>query len=213
VNRLRIRFTRGTEIKFISHLDVIRVWHRALRRAGVTLAYSEGFNPHPKLSLAAPLALGVTGEAELMDVYLVQPMSPHAFTSLMQPCLPQGLEIAQVFNVGLTLPSLQSQLRFAEYTVRVPAADEDTLRLAIIMLMRKETLPWQHQRDTGVKIYDLRRLIDNIKILGYDCGIATISMILRCDGEGAGRSEQVTRALGLDTPLDIHRNRLILQTS
>jgi hypothetical protein len=115
--------------------------------------------------------------------------------------------------VALTLPSLQSQLRFAEYTVRVAVPDEDALGLAVISLMEKETLPWQHQRDTGVKIYDLRHLIDSVSISGYDNGVATINMILRCDGEGAGRPEQVTRALGLDTPLDIQRNRLILQTS
>jgi radical SAM-linked protein len=73
MNRLRIRFGRGQELKFISHLDLTRLWHRALRRAGVALAYSEGFNPHPRLSLAAPLQLGATSEAELMDVYTLEP--------------------------------------------------------------------------------------------------------------------------------------------
>ena len=72
-------------LKFISHLDLIRVWQRVFRRAGVALAYSEGFNPHPRLSLAAPLALGVTGEAELMDVYTVQPLSNHAFAAMVAP--------------------------------------------------------------------------------------------------------------------------------
>ena len=70
MNRLRVKFKRGLEVKLISHLDIIRLWHRALRRAGVELAYSEGFSPHPKISLAAPLALGVTSQAELMDVFI-----------------------------------------------------------------------------------------------------------------------------------------------
>ena len=71
MQRLRIRFSRGEELKFISHLDIIRLWERALRRARIGLAYSEGFSPHPRISLAAPLSLGITSDAELMDVVLV----------------------------------------------------------------------------------------------------------------------------------------------
>jgi radical SAM-linked protein len=80
MQRLRVKFSRGDEIKFISNLDLMRLWQRALRRAGMPLAYSEGFNPHPRISLAAPLPLGVTGEAELMDIVLSRPVSPHFFT-------------------------------------------------------------------------------------------------------------------------------------
>ena len=68
MNRLRVRFKRGEEIKFISHLDLIRVWQRAFRRAVVMLAYSEGFNPHPRISLASPLALGITAEADAKKI-------------------------------------------------------------------------------------------------------------------------------------------------
>jgi len=121
MNRLRVRFRRNAEIRYISHLDIIRVWQRSLRRAGIALAHSEGFNPRPRLSLAAPLPLGVTSEAELMDVYLLERISPQAFMSLVQPCLPPGLEIMQAFNIGLTLPALQAQMRFAEYCVKVAA--------------------------------------------------------------------------------------------
>ena len=58
--RLRIKFSRGEQLKFLSHLDLMRLWERALRRAGINPAYSEGFSPHPRISLAAPLAVGVT---------------------------------------------------------------------------------------------------------------------------------------------------------
>ncbi|MBA7542465.1 hypothetical protein ES705_34786 [subsurface metagenome] len=66
MQRLRIRFCRGQEVKFISHLDILRLWQRALHRAGISVAYSEGFSPHPRISLAAPLPIGVTSQAELM---------------------------------------------------------------------------------------------------------------------------------------------------
>ncbi|KPK23033.1 MAG: hypothetical protein AMJ70_04475, partial [Dehalococcoidia bacterium SG8_51_3] len=72
MQRLRIKYCRGEELKYISHLDIMRLWQRALNRAGISLAYSEGFHPHPKISLAAPLAIGVTSEAELMDVTLTR---------------------------------------------------------------------------------------------------------------------------------------------
>jgi radical SAM-linked protein len=187
------------------------VWQRAFRRAGVMLAYSEGFNPHPRLSLAAPLALGVTGEAELMDVYTVQPLSNHAFAAMVAPELPAGLEIAQVYSMPLEAPTLQAQIRFAEYEIRVVSPDSDSLKSSIDSLMASESLPWQHQRDTGIKSYDLRKLIDSLWIAGESDGIITLGMKLRCDSGGAGRPEQVVRALGLDTPLAIHRIKLILQ--
>jgi radical SAM-linked protein len=60
MQRLRITFARGKELKYISHLDLMRLWQRALRRADIPLAYSQGFSPHPRLSIAAPLAIGVT---------------------------------------------------------------------------------------------------------------------------------------------------------
>ncbi|MEJ2739412.1 MAG: TIGR03936 family radical SAM-associated protein, partial [Dehalococcoidia bacterium] len=52
MQRLRVRFGRGDEIKYISHLDLMRFWERAIRRSGLSLAYTEGFNPHPRISLA-----------------------------------------------------------------------------------------------------------------------------------------------------------------
>jgi radical SAM-linked protein len=211
MNRLRIRFRRGEELKFISHLDLIRVWQRAFRRAGVDLAYSEGFNPHPRLSLAAPLALGVTGEAELMDVYTVKAMSGQAFCSLVSFQLPAGLEIVQVMTIPLDAPALQAQLRFAEYEVKVQTPHPETMKAVLDNLLALESLPWQHQRDTGVKSYDLRKLIDGLCLVSSADGQAVIGMRLRCDTGGAGRPEQVVKALGLDEPLSIHRTRLILQ--
>ena len=80
MQRLRIRFSRGEDVKYISHLDLIRLWQRALNRAGIPLTYSRGFNPHPQISMALALAMGVTSEAELMDIYVDKFISPHNFT-------------------------------------------------------------------------------------------------------------------------------------
>lgn len=212
--RLRVRFKRGAEVKFISHLDLIRLWHRALRRAGVELAYSEGFSPHPRISLAAPLALGITSDNELMDVLVSGYISPHAFTAGVGRQLPPGVEIVQAYQIAPTLPSLQSQVRYAEYLVEVRAeAGPEKVTRALSSLLSRESLPWQHQRDTGTRSYDLRRLIDDLWLNGCQGDIASIGMRLRCDSAGSGRPEQVIKALGLAEPQSIHRTRLILKTS
>lgn len=213
MNRLRVRFKRGEEIKFISHLDLIRVWQRAFRRAGVELAYSEGFNPHPRISLASPLALGITAEAELMDVYTVKPLSNHAFMAMVVPQLPAGLSISQVFPMPMEVPPLQAQVRFAEYEVKVESPDFELLKQKVAGLLACEVFPWQHRRDTGIKSYDLRKLIDNLWLVSSENGLAVLGMRLRCDSEGAGRPEQVVKALGLDIPLSTRRTKLLLQSS
>ncbi len=212
MQRLRVRFARGEAIKFISHLDLMRLWQRALRRAGMPLAYSGGFNPHCRMSLAAPLPIGVTSEAELMDILIKKWVSPHFLTSALSEQLPAGIEIRQVYPVSLTLPSLQAQVRFAEYRVEVETEEKD-IEAKIASLLSLKQLPWQHQRDTGPKSYDLRALIDDLWLINFQPPGGTIGMRLRCDSGGSGRPEQVTAALGFSHyPRSIHRTKLILET-
>src|SRR4030042_1664252 len=117
MQRLRLKFSRGEELKFLSHLDLMRVWERALRRTGLPLAYSEGFTPHPQIALAAPLSVGVTSQAELMDVVLSRWIPPQSFTAQIEQQLPRGIELLETWPVGPKVPSLQSQVRFVEYRV------------------------------------------------------------------------------------------------
>jgi radical SAM-linked protein len=214
MQRLRVRFGRSEEIKYISHLDLMRFWERALRRAGLPLAYTEGFNPHPKISLAAPLSVGVTSEAELMDVYFTRWDSPNIFMNRMKDQLPEGIQLMGVLPVGLNIPSLQSQVRFAEY--RVTAVSEgDTaipdIEQAIGSLLAAQELPWHHYRDTGVRHYDLRALIDTVWLIESTGDTYVLGMRLRCDSSGTGRPEQVIKALGFNNhPASIHRTGLLL---
>jgi radical SAM-linked protein len=209
---LRLKFFRGEEIKYISHLSLMRLWERALRRAEVPLAYSEGFSPHPKLSLAAPLPIGVTSEAELMDIILNKPFSPYSLICNMAQQLPHGIDIIEVQQLPLGTPSLQSQLRYAEYRVEIKAEKSfEEMQSAIVKILRTESLPWQHMRDTGMRHYDLRALIEHLWVVGWHGSIFTLGMRLRCGGKGSGRPEQVTLALGMtDYPYSIHRTRLLL---
>ncbi len=200
-------------MKFISHLDIIRLWERALRRAQIPVAYSEGFNPHPRISLAAPLAVGVTSETELMDVFITKLVSPHWFTSMASRQLPPGIEILGVYQMAPTMPSLQSQVRQVEYVIEVETEKEEKdIELAISSLLSAERLPWHHLRDTGQRSYDLRALIDDLWLIDWHHAYCTIGMRLRCDSSGSGRPEQVASALGFaHYPQSIHRTRLILE--
>lgn len=213
MQRLRVKFYRGQEIKFISHLDLMRLWQRACHRAGIPLAYTEGFSHHPKISLAAPLAIGVTSQAELMDVMLSKGVSPHFFTSALNQELPRGAGILKAQIVALSEPSLQSLVRQTEYETTVetekgqPEIEENLSRL-----LKIEHLPWQHLRDTGPRHYDLRALINDLWLIKLNPPFCTIGMRLRCDSGGSGRPEQVTQALGFSRyPEVVHRTKLILK--
>jgi len=214
MQRLRVKLSRGEEIKFISHLDIMRLWERALRRAQIPLAYSEGFSPHPRLSLAAPLPVGVTSEAEFMDVFVLKLVSPHWFTTAASRQLPPGIEILGVYQIALSMPSLQSKVRYAEYRVEVETEKgPEDIESVISSLLSLEHLPWHHQRDTGRRNYDLRALIDALWLIDWRHPYCTIGMRLRCDSGGSGRPEQVASALGFTGyPQSIHRTKLILAT-
>jgi radical SAM-linked protein len=214
MQRLRIRFNRGEELKFISHLDIMRLWQRALHRAGIPLAYTEGFSPHPRISLAAPLALGLTGQNELMDVFCAKRVSPHSFSAAVSQQLPSGIEISQVHMIAPTLPSLQSQVSHAEYEVKLETdKDQTAIKAALASLLSAKELPWHHKRDTITRNYDLRALIDDLWLIEWRSGYCTIGMRLRCDSNGSGRPEQVAMALDFSHPTSIHRTKLILRTS
>jgi len=211
MHRLRLKFGRGPQLKFLSHLDLMRLWERVFRRSGVDLAYSEGFSPHPRISLAAPLALSVTSKAELMDIFLNRRTTPDNFLQKVAPQLPDGISIIDIQPVSLEAPSLQSRLRFAEYEVQVES-QQVTMDIegSLKSLLALDTLPWHHTRDTGERFYDLRTLLDDLWVVGEKEAVHTIGMRLRCDSSGSGRPEQVIKALGISgRPSSIERTKLI----
>ncbi len=212
MQRLCVTFGRGEGLKYISHLDLMRLWQRTLSRAEIPLTYSQGFSPHPRLSLAAPLAIGVTSSAEIMDIQLERRVSPHFFLKTVTEQLPEGIEISEIVETGPKSPSLQSLVSSAEYNVVIESnRSQEEIEEVILSLLAKETLPWQHMRNKEIRKYDLRALIDDLWLVEWHPSECTLGMLLRCDNKGSGRPEQVTLALGFpDTPRSIHREKLIL---
>ncbi len=90
---IRAKFTRGEKVRFISHLDILRVFERALRRARLPVRYSEGYNPRPAIVFGLPLPVGVTSEAEYADFELTQKIMPREFLKALSMQLPDGLKL------------------------------------------------------------------------------------------------------------------------
>jgi len=210
VQRIRVTFTRGDELKYITHLDLMRCWERALRRADVPVAYSEGFTPHAQISLAAPLPVGTTSGGELMDVVLAERLAPAELAVRASEQLPAGIHIVACEEVALHLPSVQAAVRFADYHVDVPADDAGAVAGAVEAFLAAASVPWEHRRDDEVRSYDIRALVQDIRVEPADGPCLRLKMRLRSDNSGAGRPEQVAAALGLAAPLRIHRTGLVL---
>ena len=211
VQRLRVTFARGEPLRFISHLDLQRFWERALRRAGVAVAYTEGFTPHPMIALGSPLPLGITGGAELLDVVLSERTDPEQFRIRLQDKLPDGVAISQVREAPLDAPSIQSQLCAAEFQLTLPpGADPDNVERSVAGLMAAESWPMEQQREKGVKRYDLRPLIEWLR-LDRAADPPVLLMRLRAEPSATGRADQVASALGLSDAVRIHRLGLILR--
>ena len=213
LQRLRITFARDAAARYITHLDVMRMWERALKRAALPVQYSQGFTPRPRIALAAPLAVGMTSQCELLEIRCAERIPLRRPLQSLSPQLPPGFRILDLREVPAGHPSLQSMLRAATYEItlsddRPPQA----WAAAIDDLLARETLPWEHQRGDETRRYDLRRLIFSLALLRAGSGEVVLQAELRNDETGSGRPEQVARALGLEAePLRVHRTALRLE--
>lgn len=212
VQRLRITFGAEGPLRYVSHLDLMRVWERVCKRAGLPLSQSKGFSPRPKIALAAPLAVGVTSECELLDVLLDERVALEDALLGLTAQLTPGLTVRRLTESAVKQPSLQSMLRAANYDVAVSdPRSADEWRAAIAEMLSAGSIPWSHQRGKETKEYDLRPLVLDLTLISADGSRAMLAMRLRNDERGAGRPEQVARALGaIHEPDRIHRTALEL---
>jgi len=204
--RIRVNFAKTSAMRFTGHLDLFRTWERTIRRAGLPLAYSQGFNPHPKIALACALPLGFTSQAEVIDIWLEADGDLSAVQAALEKAAPPGIQIQSIEEVDARLPALQTVVDSAEYEITLleacPRLDE---RLAT--LLASETLPRQRRG----KDYDLRPLILSVERLENDprSGFARMRAALAAREGATGRPEELLDALGID-PLAarVHRTKL-----
>lgn len=121
---MMVVFEKGEALRYIGHLDLMRTMQRALRRSGLPIRYSNGFNPHIRLSFAAPLSVGVVGLRELMEVPLEDGTGEDAFLTGMNAVLPACLRIRQCRAVEDGFPALMSLVAGSRYLIRMPLCTE-----------------------------------------------------------------------------------------
>ncbi|MGE5252245.1 MAG: TIGR03936 family radical SAM-associated protein [Bacteroidota bacterium] len=207
--RLRITFAKQGALRYTGHLDLHRIWERAARRADLPLAYSQGFHPQPKLSLAAALPLGFSSRCEVLDMRLTLELPLDGLTERIQAAVPSGLQILKVEPVDEKLPALQTLVEQAEYEARLtdPVNPADLAR-RISALLAEPAL----QRERRGKSYDLRPLIGSLSMDTAPEGQVCLHMQLSARAGATGRPEEVLDQLGIaPETARIERLRLIFR--
>ena len=207
--RIRVTFAKTEPMRFTSHLDLHRAWERLLRRAGIPVTFSQGYNPRPRIQLASPLPLGITSRCEVIDIWLVnESHAPDSVKSRLIQVQPPGIEVQEIEIVDPDSPPLQKKVHAAEYTVAL--LDRTTnLDHKIETLLNSEAILRQRRG----KSYDLRPLIREL-ILSPEGDINSIQIFMRLNAQegGTGRPEEVLLALDIQPEnTRIERTRLVFQ--
>lgn len=207
--RARITFTKQGALRYTGHLDLHRLWERAMRRAELPLSYSQGFHPQPKISLASALPLGFSSLGEVLDVRLNEDMSTEDIATRLKDSLPMDIKITGVEIVDEQAPALQTQVLSAAYNVHLTEpVDGSELTRKAGELMMSESLP----RERRGKFYDLRPLIEMLSVVTDANGTVWLRMTLSAREGATGRPEEVLNALGIEPEYTrIERTRLIFQ--
>ncbi|MDY6291395.1 MAG: TIGR03936 family radical SAM-associated protein [Succiniclasticum sp.] len=164
--KLRFQITKEKEIRFISHLEYVRTIGRAIRRAKLPAAYSQGFNPHMKYSLASALGVGVVSYAEFVELELAEPVNPLAAAEAFMKALPRGIRVLAVDAVETNAPALMSVAGGAEYRVTIPWTWD--IASAVDDFNRAETVMFEKQAPKAkekVKKIDVKFYISNLSAI------------------------------------------------
>ncbi len=124
MNRYIIRFSKEGYIKYTSHLDMLRLFKRAFKKTRILLAYSQGFNPHPKMGFAQPLSLGYTSKCELLEFETTKAFEPQEIKERLTSVMPEGVELLDCRKLDTDVKSLASAVTEAEYEVIFPVSSD-----------------------------------------------------------------------------------------
>ncbi|HEY79799.1 MAG TPA: DUF2344 domain-containing protein [Caldilineae bacterium] len=208
VQRLRLTYSKTGDARYIGHLDLARFWERVFRRVDLPLAYSHGFHPQPRIQFASALPVGVTGEREMLDVWLTQRIEADAWSEPIARNLPPGFAILDLREVDLQLPAMQASLRQAIYRVCWQEINQEELTVRVKELLAHNEIPRSRFKKPH-KTYDLRPRILTIDLLPETPGC--VRMTLQAGSQNNARVSEVIDAMGLsETPHKITRERLIL---
>lgn len=187
----RFKFTKGPQVKFIGHLDVMQTFQRTIKRANLPIAYSQGFNPHQLLSFASPLSLGYTSEGEYGDFKLTQPMDTKELMERLNNTMPNGMVIKEIIplkeNTKNTMASLEGgrYMAFFDETI-TPQLIENNLE----KYLQQEEIVVMKKTKKNFKETDIKPDIFWVKNASTD-NQAAIDMFVSCGSKRNLKPESV----------------------
>jgi len=190
-------YHKGRELRMISHLDVQRTLQRAFRRAGLPLAYSNGFNPHPLLSFATAAATGMSSDCEWFEVQLSEAVSPAELEARVNAALPEGMRISGAFEPPEGFGSLAAKLRAARYEIELVCADaQDAARIpgALRDMLAGEIIVDKRTK-SGVRPADIRPHILEVSVEKVEGNRVALLVLGRLQADGGLRVDSFLDAL------------------
>lgn len=193
--KIRLRYEKTEVGRYLSHLDLARTMERTLRRAEVPLAFSEGFNPHPRMSFASALAVGITGENEFLDVELRRRVNREKLEQSIREAMPPALKLKQLEEIPMNGKSLSALINLAAYRFLVSAEKihEDDVQTGIDRTLAATELWRQPKVKPGKKIIpakEVRSLIRQINV-SRENGWLKIEMALVMNNTAQLRPQEV----------------------
>ncbi len=170
VQKLRLRYAKRGRLRFSSHRDFQRSFERALRRAGVPMAYSAGFTPHPKVSYAGAAPTGVASEAEYVEIAVVERVEPERVRAALDASLPDGLDVLEV--VEAAPGSLADRLTASVWEIRLPGVSHPAAKAAASQFLAADEVRVERLTKNGVRAFDARSAVAEISTSGNDTASA-----------------------------------------
>ncbi|MCC6226705.1 MAG: DUF2344 domain-containing protein [Microthrixaceae bacterium] len=205
--RVRVRFTKLGRVRFVSHRDVARVWERAIRRAELPIAYSEGFSPRPKVHFGLALSVGHTSDAEYLDLDLRDPVELTTLPQRLTPCLPVGIDVTAAAEVATSDTSLQAAVDVVTWRFLVDG-DPTSVGRAAEEMMARPSIPTVINRKGNDQQADLRPALRSITVEAAAEGTAQLTVNLATRPKSFRPAEVLT---AFDPPLGERRVHRIEQ--
>ncbi|MBA8825385.1 radical SAM-linked protein [Saccharopolyspora lacisalsi] len=162
VQKLRLRYAKRGRLRFTSHRDLARAFERGLRRAGVPMAHSRGFTPHPKVSWAGAVPTGAASEAEYVEIHLAEQVDPLKLHEQLRWVLPTGMDLLDVVPAGSD--SLADRLEAGLWRIELPGVRVAELRSAVARLMEAPTVEVERMTKNGRRSLDARAAVISAEV-------------------------------------------------
>ena len=167
--RVRIRFTKSGAMRFLSHLELINLFTRAVSRACIPIRFSQGFHPHPKFSFATALSVGVESLAEYLDLELAAGFGAQAVKEQLNAVLPAGMTVLAAWPLPPKSPSLSVIMERVRYRVTLPAELASGLAGEAARFLALESHPYRREKQKGAaQEFDLRRELHTLTVSGNE---------------------------------------------